>query len=68
MGGFEPPTVRLRIECSTTELHRHRVNHYSNVYLNWGVGSGEWGTRGPLWGLGAMGSGEWGVCRVGTAC
>jgi hypothetical protein len=23
MGGFEPPTVRLRIECSTTELHRH---------------------------------------------
>ena len=24
MSGFEPPTVRLRIECSTTELHRHR--------------------------------------------
>jgi hypothetical protein len=23
--------------------------------------NGEWGTRGPLWGLGAMGSGEWGV-------
>ena len=23
MSGFEPPTVRLRIECSTTELHRH---------------------------------------------
>ncbi len=22
------------------------------------MGSGEWGTRGPLWGLGAMGSGE----------
>ncbi len=22
------------------------------------IGSGEWGTRGPLWGLGAMGSGE----------
>ncbi len=25
------------------------------------VVSGEWGTRGPLWGLGAMGSGEWGT-------
>jgi O-succinylbenzoate synthase len=24
----------------------------------WEWGSGEWGTRGPLWGLGAMGSGE----------
>lgn len=23
MSGLEPPTVRLRIECSTTELHRH---------------------------------------------
>ncbi len=25
MGGFEPPTVRLRIECSTTELHRQQL-------------------------------------------
>jgi hypothetical protein len=25
----------------------------------------EWGTRGPLWGLGAMGSREWGVGSEG---
>ena len=24
MAGFEPATARLRIECSTTEPHRHR--------------------------------------------
>ena len=31
MSGFEPPTVRLRIECSTTELHRHSYL----VYPRW---------------------------------
>ncbi len=30
MAGFEPATARLRIECSTTEPHRHTLKHNSS--------------------------------------
>lgn len=33
MAGFEPATARLRIECSTTEPHRHTANNYSIINI-----------------------------------